>query len=59
MSQVGAEQSYNIKELITARNAVVPFMTELDVLQVRISTSLIELYLQYKRAKLQGMMGYS
>lgn len=42
MSQVGAEQSYNIKELITARNAVVPFMTELDVLQVRISTSLIE-----------------
>ena len=34
ISNVGAEDSYNIKDLITAKNAVVPHLTERDILEV-------------------------
>ena len=34
ISNVGEEERYNIKELITAKNSVVPYMTEQDILEV-------------------------
>lgn len=34
ISNVGEEEKYNIKELITAKNSVVPYLTEQDILEV-------------------------
>lgn len=34
ISNVGAKERYNIKELITSKNSVVPYLTEQDILEV-------------------------
>ena len=34
ISNVGAKERYNIKELITAKNAVIPHLTEQEILEV-------------------------
>ena len=34
ITNVGAEERYNIKELITSKNSVVPYLTEQDILEV-------------------------